>query len=116
LPCPDEKHPSKADTSNIPKSKHTKKEMIRKIRTKNYIRSESPTNKTQNRFKVLKPERKIQMKENTQFIIEELDKKDFFSYSYNVKIIKDGYYCGIGKYCRNLKEAADFIQKFEKGE
>lgn len=56
------------------------------------------------------------MKENTQFIIEELDKKDFFSYSYNVKMIKDGYYCGIRKYCRNLKEAADFIKKYEKGE
>lgn len=55
------KHPSKADTGNIPKSKHTEKEMIRKIRTKNYIRSESTTNKTQNRFKALKPERKNHM-------------------------------------------------------
>ena len=44
------KHPSKADTGNIPKSKHTEKEMIRKIRTKNYIRSENTTNKTQNQF------------------------------------------------------------------
>lgn len=56
------------------------------------------------------------MKENTQFMIEKLNKKDFFNYNYNVKMITDGYYCGIGKYCRNLKEAADFIQKFEKGE
>lgn len=44
------KHPSKTDTGNIPKSKHTEKEMIRKIRTKNYIRSENTTNKTQNQF------------------------------------------------------------------
>ena len=116
MPCPDVKHPSKADTSNIPKSKHTKKEMIRKIRTKNYIRSESPTNKTQNRFKVLKPERKIQMKENTQFIIEKLNEKNFFNYNYNVKVIIDGYYSGIGKYCKSLKDVMDFIKNYEKGE
>ena len=51
------KHPSKADTGNIPKSIQ-EKEMIRKIRTKNYIRSASITNKTQNRFRAVKPERK----------------------------------------------------------
>lgn len=53
-----EKHPSKADTGNIPKSKTYKKEMIGKIRTKNYIQSESTTNKPQNRFRAVKPERK----------------------------------------------------------
>lgn len=64
----------------------------------------------------MKPERKIQMKENTQFIIEELNEKNFFNYNYNVKIITDGYYCGIEKYCKSLKEALDFIKKYEKGE
>lgn len=49
-------------------------------------------------------------------MIEKLNEKDFFNYNYNVKVITDGYYCGIEKHCRNLKEAADFIQKFEKGE
>ena len=44
------KHPSKADTGNIPKSLHTEKEMIRKIRTKNYIRSESTAEQTPKSF------------------------------------------------------------------
>lgn len=56
------------------------------------------------------------MKENTQFIIEELNEKDFFNYNYNVKVMVDGYYCGIEKYCKSLKEALDFIKKYEKGE
>lgn len=60
--------------------------------------------------------KEIKMKENTQFIIEELNEKVFFNYNYNVKVITDGYYCGIGNYCKSLKEALDFIKKYEKGE
>lgn len=56
------------------------------------------------------------MKENTQIIIEKVNENDHFGYSWNVKVIKDGYYCGIGTYCKSLKEAANFIKKFEKGE
>ena len=56
------------------------------------------------------------MKENTQFIIEKLNEKNFFNYNYNVKVIIAGYYSGIGKYCKSLKDVMDFIKKYEKGE
>lgn len=54
------------------------------------------------------------MKENTKIVIEKVNENDFFGYSYNVQVITDGCYCGIGTYCKSLKEAADFIKKYEK--
>lgn len=53
------------------------------------------------------------MKENMKIIIEKVNENDYFGYSYNVQVIKDGYYCGIGTYCKSLKEAANFINKFD---
>lgn len=55
------------------------------------------------------------MKENTKIIIEKVNENDYFGYSWNVKVLIDGFYCGIGTYCRNLKEAADFVKKYERG-
>lgn len=55
------------------------------------------------------------MKENTKIIIEKVNENHYFGYSYNVQVITDGYYCGIGTYCKNLREAADFIKKYERG-
>lgn len=54
------------------------------------------------------------MKENIKIIIEKVSENDYFGYSYKVQVIKDGFYCGIGTYCRNLKEAADFVKKYER--
>lgn len=54
------------------------------------------------------------MKKNTQIIIEKVNENDYFGYSYNIKVLKNGYYCGIGTYCKNLIEAADFIKKYKR--
>lgn len=56
------------------------------------------------------------MKENTKIIIEKVNENDYFGYSWNVKVLIDGCYCGIGTYCKSLKDAANFIKKYEKGE
>ena len=54
------------------------------------------------------------MKENTKIVIEKVNENDYFGYSYNVQVTIDGCYCGT--YCKSLKEAADFIKKYEKEE
>ena len=33
-------------------------------------------------------------------------------YEYNVQVLIDGYYSGVGKFCRNKKEVQEYINSF----
>lgn len=38
---------------------------------------------------------------------------DFEPHYYNVHIITDGYYCGIGRFCKTENEMIEFCRKYD---
>lgn len=48
-----------------------------------------------------------------KFKIEKLQNHPF-NFKYNVKVINNGFYYGIGKFCNSKKEVQEFIKNYNE--